>query len=258
MLITCITVTQASRLSLLAQSIQDFMRQTYPEREQLILHDGDAEAHDRILELLRCLKVDRVAAPVRVHRSSAPGALGQLRNEAVALSRGEVVCQWDDDDRYHPLRLQLQCQALREQGAAFCFLGDQLHWFRDEGALTWDDWDAEPYPLNFVQGTLTGLRALMPAYPPSARGEDTAVCLSILAAGHRIARLRGVGWCYVYSYHGHNVWSRQHHQAISRAKQLSEFRLRARADELRQRLAEYGSGLEDLTVWHRTGTLALA
>ena len=217
-----------------------------------------AAAHRCLQDLLQQLGADRGPATVRLERASAPGPLGQLRNEALTRSHGELICQWDDDDRYHPLRLSLQCEPLRARAADFCFLSDQLHWFQDEGGLCWDDWDSEPYPMNFVQGTLTGRRELMPAYPPSACGEDTGLCLALLAAGRRIARLRGSGWCYIYRYHGGNVWSRQHHLAISQAKQLSEFRLRARAHELRRRLDEYDAGFGALAVWHRTGALTLS
>jgi hypothetical protein len=136
-------------------------------------------------------------------------------------------------------------------GADFCFLADQLHWFQDEGGLSWDDWDSEPYPMNFVQGTLTGRRALMPTYPPSARGRTRRCAWPCWRPA--TASLRGQGWCYIYRYHGGNVWSRQHHLAISQAKQLSEFRLRARAHELRRRLGEYDADFGALPVWHRTG-----
>ena len=256
MLVTCITITQAGRLHMLADSIRDFLRQTHPEREQLIVHDGSEQDHADI-----CSLADRLAGSagprVRVHRAAPGTSLGQLRNVAVAESQGDIICQWDDDDRYHPLRLALQYEALRSREAAFCFLVDQLHGYREAAHLTWDDWDSEPYPLNFIQGTLMGYRAQMPEYPSLARGEDTAACLALLSTGRRIARLRGVGWCYVYMYHGRNVWSRQHHWSISQAKQLQEFKLRARLHTLRQRLREYDTSWDGWTVGHRTGALPL-
>jgi glycosyltransferase involved in cell wall biosynthesis len=115
MLVTCITITQVSRAALLADAVRDFLRQTYAERELLILHDGDAAAHRALQDLLQRLGVEGGTSPVRLQRASAPAPLGQLRR-GLALSRGELICQWDDDDRYHPERLALQCGALRERG----------------------------------------------------------------------------------------------------------------------------------------------
>jgi glycosyltransferase involved in cell wall biosynthesis len=101
MLVTCITITQVSRAALLADAVRDFLRQTYAERELLILHDGDAAAHRALQDLLQRLGVEGGTSPVRLQRASAPAPLGQLRR-GLALSRGELICQWDDDDRYHP------------------------------------------------------------------------------------------------------------------------------------------------------------
>ena len=105
--------------------------------------------------------------------------------------------------------------------------------------LTWDDWDREPYPLNFVQGTLLAKVDKMPLYPEQARGEDTGLCLRILEAGHRIARLRHHGWCYIYTYHGNNVWSEQHLRAISAAKHMPLAFLAGQMMTLRKHLTQY-------------------
>ncbi len=239
---TCFMITQPSRLELARLAIGDFCAQTHPERDLLIVHDGD-EAFDATLRAWldsapQC-KQANAAQQITVHRSVPGQSLGALRNEAVRLARGDLVCQWDDDDRYHPERLALQVKALVDEDADFCFLRDQLHGFVDEGKLTWDDWNLESYPLNFVQGTLLGKREKMPLYPEIRRGEDTGLCLAILEAGHKITRLRHQGWCYIYSFHGGNVWDANHHQAIAQAKQMPEAFVAIRLEQLRARLAEY-------------------
>ncbi len=252
---TCITITQGHRVPLLRLAVRDFLRQTHAARDLLVLHDGDDHAHASIQGVLT---EAGASGQARVHRVSGTQPLGALRNRATELAKGELICQWDDDDRYHPQRLELQVRALQADDSHFCFLGDQLHWFAEAGELRWDDWSQEPYPLNFVQGTLLGRRALMPAYPAMARGEDTGLCLSLLHAGHRITRLHGQGWCYAYVYHGANAWDGHHHQAISRAKALSGARLLARLPALRARLAEYEPGFGQLAMHHRDGTVAFA
>ena len=250
-MISCLMITQTSRLALAQLAIGDFAAQTHAERELVIVHDGN-EAFDAAL---RAAAAEVCAAPVRVMLRPAGASLGQLRNAAIDAAQGDFVCQWDDDDRYHPQRLSLQWQALARERADFCFLSDQLHWFPTRGELYWDDWNREAWPLNLVPGTLLGRRARMPRYPQLARGEDTDVLLHILRRGDRIARVRDAGWCYVYVYHGANTWDATHHVAISRAKRYGQARLLQRESDLRRHLAEYAPALGALRMPHEAGAL---
>lgn len=253
MLISCVTITQAGRLPRLNNAISDFARQTFSDRELIIIHDGGRDFDAEV----RALCAAFPGEAIHIHAVPAGATLGALRNLSVDLSHGEFVCQWDDDDRHHAMRIELQFGALQSDASDFCFLADQLHWFPATGDLSWDDWDKEAYPLNFVQGTLLGRRSLMPRYPELARGEDTALCISILEAGHRISRLRGVGWCYVYVYHGGNVWPLSHHQAISGAKSFGAARLLGREKVLRERLAEYQPALGTLLLRYPGGQIKI-
>lgn len=250
-MISCFMVTQPSRLALAKLAIGDFLRQTHAERELVIVHDGDDACDAALGEMA-------ADASIRLVRKLPGATLGMLRNVAVEVCRGDFVCQWDDDDRYHPQRIELQWRALQDERAEFCFLVDQLHWFPHSGELFWDDWNREAYPLNFVQGTLLGRRDRMPRYPDAARGEDTDAVLQILRDGHRIARLHDAGWCYVYVYHGQNAWDEAHHAAIARAKGFGQVRLLQRERVLRARLAEYRPPLGALRMPHEHGAVEIA
>ena len=253
MQISCLMVTQASRFAWARMAVLDFCAQTHAACDLLIVHDSGPAFTDA---LHQWMDADPVCAPARARIAvtgvPAGQSLGALRNQSVRMATGEFVCQWDDDDRYHPMRLALQVAKLRSADADFCFLSDQLHGFVPEQLLCWDDWHSEAYPLNFVQGTLLGKRSKMPAYPELARGEDTGLCLSILAAGHRITRLRHHGWCYIYTYHGGNVWDAQHHQAISRAKRMSLAYVVGQSTQVRARLAEFHAlpAYQDILLGH--------
>ena len=252
-MISCLMITQASRLALAQLAIGDFAAQTHAERELVVLHDGDNVFHSELVALAAAV----LHASVTVSHQPPGQTLGALRNAAVAAATGDFVCQWDDDDRYHPERLALQWRALRAADATFAFLTDQLHWFPATGELYWDDWNREAYPLNVVQGSLLGRRERMPRYPELARGEDTDVLLKILRKGERIARLRDAGWCSVYVYHGANTFDGAHHAAISRAKSLGLAVLVQREHTLRQRLAEYHPAFGTLRMPHAAGVLEI-
>ena len=245
-MISCLCVTRGDRLALLAEAVADFANQTFPDRELLITHDQDAATHAGV----RAVVSAHPGAAIRIARVAPGPRLGGLRNAAVAEAQGRWLCQWDDDDRYHPLRLSLQWDAMQAQDAAASYLVDQLHWFRGQGRLYWDDWHRESYPLNVIQGTILARRDVFPRYPDLARGEDTlhthALMRADAAEGFGVARLRGAGWCYIYRHHGDNVWDAAHHQAISTAKHLSAARLLPRLQDLRNRLTEYRPALPAL------------
>ena len=243
MLISALTITRPGALPRLATAFGDFARQTYATRELVVVHDGDA-TFDAAVQLL----AHRAGIVASVARADPGTPLGELRNRSVALARGEWVVQWDDDDRHHPEHLARQAAALVRQDAAFAFLTDQLHWFPAHRTLYWEDWSGEAYPLDFVQGTMMARRDRMPAYPPARRGEDTALCLEIVASGATIARVRDAGWSYVYAYHGANAFPEPHHLAIAASKHLSEARILAREHLLRRRLAEYAPPLPFVVV----------
>lgn len=251
MLVSCITVTQPGREALLQLAISDFLRQTHSRRELLIIHDGGAAFDAR----LRAMAA--VDARVRVAGTPERRTLGALRNFAVERARGELVCQWDDDDRFHPLRLESQLAALESAGSDVCFLSDQLHWFADTRELAWDDWHTEAYPMNFVQGTLLARRDRLPRYPELPRGEDTGLVYALFEAGRSITRLRGVGWCYVYVCHGRNAFDHAHHAAISRMKAMSAARVLAAERVLRERIAGYEPPIGPATLFYKGGKIEL-
>lgn len=256
-MISCLCVTRASRIAMLADAVADFHRQTFASRELVIVHDDDEACQDRILGLTG----GKHDARVRVIAAPAGLCLGALRNRAAAHAAGDWICQWDDDDRYHPRRLELQWEHARSSGAAVCYLVDQLHWFVAERRLCWDDWDGEPYPLNFIQGTILARRGVAPAYPEVARGEDTlhahAVLRADTTASFGVARLRGAGWCYVYRHHGENAWGAAHHHAISATKHLAAARLLPRLPMLRERITDYVPPLPKLEMTLGARTVSL-
>jgi glycosyltransferase involved in cell wall biosynthesis len=245
-MISCLCVTRGDRPGFLSEAVADFAHQTFPDRELVILHDGD-ETVDRAVRTAVCA---HSGAAVHVERTEPGPKLGGLRNIAIARARGEWICQWDDDDRHHPERLRLQWERAQSERAAVNYLVDQLHWFDRENILFWDDWNVEPYPLNIIQGTILAHRSVLPPYPDIGPGEDTLQTHALLRAeaskAFRVSRLSGMGWCYIYRFHGANAWDAEHHHAISALKHLPPARLAPRLALLRERLKDYRPGLPGL------------
>lgn len=253
-MISCLTVTQAGRLALLARAVADFRGQTLRERELIIVHDGGPDLHERVLQLVEGCD----QAPVHVLQVAAPQTLGALRNAAIAAARGDHVCQWDDDDRCHPRRLEVQLEALRAAKSDCSFLSDQLHLFAEAREMYWDDWDEEPYPLNFAPGTLLARRDALARYPEQSQGEDTALAIAMLRNGRRFARMREHGYLHVYVFHGRNSFDLVHHAAMSRLRAFGGARLMRLEPLLRASVAEFEPPLGGFCMPYAGGELRFA
>lgn len=90
-LVSCVLPT-ANRRSFLKQTIKYFMRQTYPQKELIIIDDGEdssgdvVPSHDQITYI----------------RLNQHIALGTKLNLGIERASGTIIQKWDDDDYYHP------------------------------------------------------------------------------------------------------------------------------------------------------------
>ena len=177
-------------------AIRCFFEQTYHPRELLILFDSDDVA---TREYIGTLADERIRS---IEVSGSPRrTLGALRNLAVSEARGQYICQWDDDDWYHPDRLTVQFSALRASGRTACVLS---RWT----CLDVESRRAYISPHRAWEGSLLVERARMVAYPDLARGEDT-VAIEALAKQQQLHMLDRPE-LYVYTFHGCNTWDRSH------------------------------------------------
>src|SRR5262245_25668507 len=104
-LVSCIMPTR-NRRRFASQAIWYFLRQDYPNRELIIVDDGE----DAIEQVVPA--DDRIDY-LRVGRCS----LGDKRNLACEHSAGELIAHWDDDDWSAHSRLSVQVAALLDQSA---------------------------------------------------------------------------------------------------------------------------------------------
>ena len=253
-MISCFTLTQEGRLPLLARAVADFSRQTVLERELVVLHDGGTPFHEGVLRLAQ----ERDGARISVVRAPAGQKVGTLRNAVIDATCGEYVCQWDDDDRYHPRRLEVQLDALRSAKSDASFLCDQLHLFAATREMYWDDWYDMPYPLNVVPGTLFARRDALPRYPDRQRGEDLRLAMAMLRQGSIFARVREQGYLYVYLFHGSNSFDHGHHAALSLQRRFRGARLVRLETALRRHLADFDPPLGALSMPYDGGKLEFA
>jgi len=252
-MISCLMVTRPGRLRFIERGVQCFESQTHAEKELLIVHDGD-EPFDRSLREVR----DRFPmSDIRVHRASRTATLGELRNLSVSLAKHPFICQWDDDDLFHPCRLSEQFGQLRKAGADCCFFTDQLHWFEAVNQWYWDDWTVERPPGHLIQGSILSRREIMPSYPHERRGEDSGLVRQLVRDGARITELTSKGYLYIYSYNGANAWDFSHHAAISRWKHKPRSFLETHRPILIRHIRDYALALQEAVFPLEDGVVVL-
>jgi hypothetical protein len=188
-LVSALMVTRG-RAAQAACAIACFRAQTWTNRELVIVDDDENETLAR--------HVAEVGDPmIRYLRLPAEGRpLGELRNCAVDLARGEWVCHWDDDDLAHPERIEIQMAAARALAADLCVLQRVTLWWARAGRVAF----SRP---RLWKSSLLVRRACLPRYAHRREGEDTPV-LGQLTRERRVALLDEPR-LHVYVIHGANT-----------------------------------------------------
>jgi glycosyltransferase involved in cell wall biosynthesis len=256
--ISCLMVTK-DRPEHAARALTCYAAQTHEARELVVVTDGTTAYREQLAALGANVPGFRLV-PV-----AGPLPLGALRNAAVACATGDVLCQWDDDDLYHPERLAVQLEAMVAEGAGASFFTDQLHLYRDDRRVFWDDWGSkkayhgtprDTFPW-LIPGTIMVRRECGLAYDPAlTHHEDTVAKDALTRAGVRPAEVGDRGWLYVYSYHGRNSFNREFHDRIETYLGRAVDRVAPHEAEVRAAFALL-PGLPDvLDVCGKDGTVA--
>lgn len=238
-LVSCLMVT-SDRLLMAKRSVQCFARQTYPRAELVIVSAGD-RAYRRTLEQ----HFDNQCISGRIVTANAASSLGALRNLSLDAAAGEIVCQWDDDDCYHPDRIFRQVEHMTQQAAQACFLTDNLHLLEPDGHLYWIDWTRGSRPeqwFGLFPPTLMMINNERFRYvetgPIAQLGEDLDIAAQ-LCREVPVAMLGGMGWLYLYIFHGGNTCSRSHHYKIAARRSISNEAAESRSGEIRRAIQHY-------------------
>ncbi len=198
-LVSCIMPTR-NRRDFVAQALHYFEQQDYPNKELVIVDDSD--------ELI----VDLIAGrpDVRYHSIQYIHTTGGKRNMACELSRGEIICHWDDDDWYSPTRLSYQVNALLASNADLNGLHMQSV-FDIEHMQGWECTDInsiQPGVNGIHHGTLVYWRNVWlnrVRFQDTSKGEDMIFVRRLINLGGRVDTLPCLHH-QVYIRHGRNGW----------------------------------------------------
>ncbi len=157
---------------LLEEAIESFLRQTYPNKELIVLNDCPGQELVCDAPGVRVVNVsDRFAMP------------GAKRNIGVELARGELIAPWDDGDISLPWRLSLSVERLGNAD----YFNPKHFWFMDRDEL-------RPYPRSSIGHNLSLFRRAaweaVGGYPSIGSDVDlaldTALRTAVTCVGHGI------------------------------------------------------------------------
>jgi len=196
--ISCLMVT-ADRRHLVRRSLLSFRRQTYANRELVIIDDGADDLSDLLADL-----PPRDVRYVRIEKRP-DNVLGRLRNMSLECAAGDFLTAWDDDDWYHPERLEVQSRALLGGRPSNVLSSVLVH-------IDTPAFRRRPFRgffPNGVPGTLLFRRDPAIRYPESDRGEDDIFLRSWQKRPQQQLDA-SIDYLQVRCYHGRNTWDLAH------------------------------------------------
>ena len=273
--VSCLMVALAlpERLAFAKKSIDNFCRQTLANKVLVLVLNGGVESvHRAIRDYVESLGRDDIQIFTAPHGLN----LGQLRNFSLEVATGDILCQWDDDDLYHPERLERQLSLLLEGDFEAVYLQEVMQYFPAANSLYWTNWrgtDVAGHPATLMvrreaaikyptQGGTVCLgddsevvRALIAKgtfFMDELTGEDTVVARALIARG-RVGYLAGMPHLFIYVSHGANSWPDGHHRMLADKLAISQALLRRREVQIREGMAAHGLSKDTLSVVGNNG-----
>lgn len=106
----------ANRRRFVPLAIQNFLQQDYPNRELVILDDGQESVAD----------LAPADPRVKYMRAQQRQTVGAKRNHCIRASQGNLIMHWDDDDWVAPHRIRYQVEGMLREDAEVCGLRQML------------------------------------------------------------------------------------------------------------------------------------
>lgn len=209
--VSCLMVT-ANRKKLARRAINCFIDQTYPNKELVIIDDGD-EDYSSILQDVPTKELNYIKL-----QKEPDFVLGKLRNKSLEASSGDFLVQWDDDDWYHPERIKIQANILNQGYDACCLSSAIMH-------LDTAEFIMHPYIgilPNGIPGSIMHRRNDSIRYPETKRSEDT-IYLNKWMNLKYYKLDDSFNYLFLRAYHGDNTWEQNHFKRRIRNSPTSMF-----------------------------------
>lgn len=103
-------ITTHNRVDVLSRAIQSVLNQTYSNIELIVVSDGSTDGTDKLMDEYK----DNNKIKYISYTPSKGG--NYARNQGIINASGEYVAFLDDDDEWHPKKIEKQMEVIREDG----------------------------------------------------------------------------------------------------------------------------------------------
>jgi glycosyltransferase involved in cell wall biosynthesis len=199
-MVSCIMPTR-DRWEFVKLSLESFASQDFTDRELIIVDDG----RDRVADLAQGIPMARY---VHLKRTTS---IGEKRNLACSMARGQIIAHWDDDDWYAPTRLRAQAEPILRGAAEMTGLHNSHILCLPQGEF-WEPSDKlhrTMFAGNVHGGTIMYWKRIWDRgvrYPHINLAEDAMLIRQSMGRGNRIQPVDNEG-VFVYVRHGRNAWA---------------------------------------------------
>ena len=183
----------AGRRRFVPVAMRCFLAQDYPNRELVILDDGDEAVADLVPDDPR----------VRYERLARRQPLGTKRNLACERARGDLILHWDDDDWMASWRMRYQIDGLLQSGADICGVS-RLRYLDVRTRSAWQYVYPEGHRPYVCDGTLCYAKDFWSHHPFPDEHENTGLAFLWSDTPKRIVALENDSF-YIGVMHATNV-----------------------------------------------------
>lgn len=193
----------ANRPRFAERAIQLFELQTHANRELVILDDGE-------IDLTETVQRSSQRGLIRYYRLSTNSRfnLGQLRTKSIEVADGDWCIQWDDDEWYHPQRIEIQLREAQLSGVGSSALKWTLMHIKD-GAETKDKLFRADTGIA-TPGTLLFRKEPGLQYAPLPRNEDGLFMRDVKERMGLATMGKDKSHLFIRVFHGTNTWEVEH------------------------------------------------
>ena len=246
--IVSVIITTFKRPDRVEIAIKSVLNQTYSQIELIIIDDNitNTEAHIRTREIVKRYPQVRYFK----NKNNLGGALS--RNEGIKKANGEYLAFLDDDDAFHPTKLEKQIRLLHRHeadnvGIVYCYSARMRYDGKILGYIKEDAVGSPVYNhmLNCIASTslwLAPKKILIDCggFTDSPSKQDSIMILKVLAKGYTVYRVPEI--LVDYYEHGDNgisgmkpsniigilsyrAWCRDHYYLLDKKKQVNDVEL---------------------------------
>lgn len=198
--VSALMVTR-NRVRLSQRSLACLAAQSWPNLELVVIDDGDEDYAQLLATHAQRMSIQHLRVAHDPQQK-----LGALRNLALERATGEYLVQWDDDEWYHPGRIEAQVAFLREHALDAVVL---QHYLMHLDTRELGDTVFRAEAPGGMPGSILH-RPTHVRYPNRARSEDLAFQAALEEHGRVGCMPREDAHLLVRCYHGTNTWDLDH------------------------------------------------